>query len=96
MRHVYFIFGVLLGVVVATFAVQNVATVEVRFFFWQVEGPLAAVVLGGVTVGLVLALLLGLPDTILSRLRMRRLEHQVRDATPEEFPHGSSDSSARL
>ncbi len=96
MRHVYFIFGVVLGMAVAIFAVQNVAPVEVRFFLWQVEGPLAAVVLVAVTAGLVLALLLGLPDTILSRLRMRRLEHQVRDAHPEEFPHSSSDAGARL
>lgn len=87
MQHVYFIFGVVLGVVVAIFAVQNVAPVEVRFFFWQVEGPLAAVVLGALGAGLVVALLLGLPDTILSRLRMRRLEHQVREANPEEQPH---------
>ena len=87
MQHVYFIFGVVLGVVVAIFAVQNVAPVEVRFFLWQVEGPLAAVVLGALGAGLVVALLLGLPDTILSRLRMRRLEHQVREGNPEEQPH---------
>ena len=87
MQHVYFIFGVVLGVVVAIFAVQNVAPVEVRFFLWQVEGPLAAVVLTAVGAGLVVALLLGLPDTILSRLRMRRLEHQVREANPEEQPN---------
>jgi uncharacterized integral membrane protein len=96
MRHIYFIAGVVLGVVVAIFAVQNVAAVEVRFFLWQIEGPLAAVVLGAVAAGLVLALLLGLPDTILSRLRMRRLEHQVREANPEELPHPSSDIGARL
>jgi uncharacterized integral membrane protein len=87
MQHIYFIFGVVLGAAVATFAVQNVAPVEVRFFLWQVEGPLAAVVLGAVAAGLALALLLGLPDTILSRLRMRRLEHQVQEAQPEEQPH---------
>jgi uncharacterized integral membrane protein len=87
MQHVYFIFGVVLGVVVAIFAVQNVAPVEVRFFLWQVEGPLAAVVLTAVGAGLLVALLLGLPDTILSRLRMRRLEHQVREANPEEQPN---------
>jgi len=87
MRHAYFIFGVVLGVALAVFAFQNVAPVDVRFVFWQVEGPLAAVVLGAVAAGLVLALLLGLPDTILSRLRMRRLEHQVREGNPEEQPH---------
>ena len=87
MQHIYFIFGVVLGAAVAIFAVQNVTPVEIRFFLWQVEGPLAAVVLGAVGMGLVLALLLGLPDTILSRLRMRRLEHQVREANPEEQLH---------
>jgi uncharacterized integral membrane protein len=87
MQHIYFIFGVVLGAVVAIFAVQNVASVDVRFFLWHVEGPLAAVVLSAVGAGLVVALLLGLPDTILSRVRMRRLEHQVREANPEEQPH---------
>jgi uncharacterized integral membrane protein len=96
MRQVYFIFGVALGVILAVFALQNVAPVEVQFFLWQVEGPLAAVVLGAVAAGLVLALLLGLPDTILSRLRMRRLEDQVREVNPEEQPHSSSDAGARL
>lgn len=86
MQHIYFIFGVVLGAAVAIFAVQNVTPVEIRFFLWQVEGPLAAVVLGAVGMGLVVALLLGLPDTILSRLRMRRLEHQVQDVNPEEQP----------
>jgi len=87
MQHVYFIFGVVLGAAVAIFAVQNVAPVEVRFFLWQVEGPLAAVVLSAAGAGLVVALLLGLPDTVLSRLRMRRLEQQVQEAHPEEQPH---------
>jgi len=87
MQHVYFIFGVVLGAAVAIFAIQNVAPVEVRLFLWQVEGPLAAVVLSAVGAGLVVALLLGLPGTILSRLRMRRLEHQVREANPEEQLH---------
>ncbi len=87
MQHVYFIFGVVLGAAVATFAVQNVEPVEVRLFLWQVEGPLAAVVLSAVGAGLVVALLLELPRTILSRLRMRRLEHQVREANPEEQVH---------
>ncbi len=89
MRHIYFIFGVILGVGVAVFAVQNVTLVDVRFFLWHIEGPLAAVVLAAVTAGLALALLLGLPDTILSRIRMRRLEHQVQEITPEEQPHVS-------
>jgi hypothetical protein len=44
-------------------------------------------VLSAVGAGLVVALLLGLPDSILSRVRMRRLEHQVREANPEEQPH---------
>lgn len=87
MQHIYFIFGVILGAAVAIFAVQNVAPVQVRFFLWHVEGPLAAVVLSAVGAGLLVALLLGLPDSILSRVRMRRLEHQVREAHPDEQPH---------
>jgi len=89
MRHIYFIVGVILGAGLALFAVQNVAPVEVRFVLWHVEGPLAAVVLGAVAVGLAVALLLGLPDTILSHWRLHRLEHQVEEIHPEEQPHTS-------
>jgi uncharacterized integral membrane protein len=87
MRHIYFIVGVVLGAGLALFAVQNVAPVEVRFVLWHVEGPLAAVVLGAVAVGLAVALLLGLPDTILSRWRMHQLEKQVEEDHPAEQPH---------
>jgi len=96
MRQISFIAGMVLGVAVALFAVQNVVPVDVRLFFWQVEGPLAAIVLGAVAAGLLVALLLGLPDTLLSRWRMRQLERQVQQGPPETQPTGSADAGVRL
>jgi uncharacterized integral membrane protein len=96
MRQIYFIAGMVLGVAVALFAVQNGVPVEVRLFLWQVEGPLAAIVLGAAAAGLLVALLLGLPDTLLSRWRMRQLERQVQQGPPETQPTGSADAGVRL
>lgn len=45
MRQAYFIVGLILGLAIAVFSLQNTALVEVRFLAWQATGSLAAVVL---------------------------------------------------
>jgi len=82
MRHVYFIGGLILGVVIAMFAIQNTMTVEVNFLVWQVQGPLAAAVLISATVGALVALLLGIPEVFGTRWRIRSLERRLGDLPP--------------
>jgi uncharacterized integral membrane protein len=75
----YLLVAVLAGVV-AVFALQNGTPTTVRFFAWHLEGvPLAGLILGAFTAGLVIA---GVPLGIQrwrARSRVRRLEADVRD-----------------
>ena len=84
MRQLYFIGGLVLGVVIAVFAIQNTTGVEVRFLWWQAQGPLAAVVLISAAAGVVVALLLGIPEVLGTRWRIRSLERRLEDLRPRE------------
>lgn len=86
MRQFYFVGGLILGLAVAIFALQNTVGVEVRFLAWQVQGPLAAVVLASAAAGLLVALLFTLPGIVASRRRIRGLERRLeaeRSSPPE-------------
>lgn len=74
MRQVYFLAGLILGLAVAVFALQNTVEVQIRFLWWQVRSSLAVVVLASAGAGLFLALLFGLPGILSARRRLRRLE----------------------
>jgi uncharacterized integral membrane protein len=82
MRRFYFVGGLILGLAVAIFALQNTLEVEVRFLSWQVQGPLAAVVLASWAAGLLVALLFTLPAMVASRRRIRGLERRLGPESP--------------
>ena len=82
MRQVYFIAGLILGLALAVFALQNTTAVEVYFLLWQVQGPLAAVVLASAAAGLLVALLFALPAVVASRRRVRGLERRLEAERP--------------
>ncbi|HYB72715.1 MAG TPA: lipopolysaccharide assembly protein LapA domain-containing protein [Candidatus Sulfotelmatobacter sp.] len=82
MRQFYFVGGLILGLAVAIFALQNTVGVEVRFLSWQVQGPLAAVVLASSGAGLLVALLCTLPAMFASRRRIRSLERRLETERP--------------
>jgi uncharacterized integral membrane protein len=77
MKHVYFIAGLTLGLIIALFAVQNTAGVEVQFLVWQVRGPMALVVLAAVAIGMLLTLLFGVPELLFSRWQIRSLQRRI-------------------
>lgn len=58
------IIGILLGAVSVIFALQNVMVVTLRFFSWQFEGSLALILLLALVVGVVISLLIVLPESI--------------------------------
>jgi putative membrane protein len=66
-----------LGAAVALFAVQNNASVVVRFVGWQIEEPLSLVVLLSVLMGVVLTALLGVVRHWKLRSRIRQLESRL-------------------
>ncbi len=68
------VLGILLGAAAVVFALQNTALVSVSFFSWQFEGSLAVVLIMTVLLGVLISLLLVLPETFKSFFRYRKLE----------------------
>lgn len=92
MRQVYFIAGLLLGVAITIFALQNTTGAELRFLFWQADGPLALVVILSAVGGALVALLFTIPGIVANRWRIRALERRLREAgKPPEVPKLPAD-----
>ncbi|HSB70150.1 MAG TPA: LapA family protein [Candidatus Methylomirabilis sp.] len=77
MKHFYFTVGLILGLGVAVFAMQNTLGIEVRFLVWQVQAPLAVVVLASAATGALVVLLFSLPAILRGRWRIRSLERRL-------------------
>ena len=80
MKPIYFAAGLALGLGLALFALQNGTTVVVRFLVWQLDGPLAAVVLGSAFAGALVVLLFGIPQVVAARWRIQALEREIASA----------------
>src|SRR4051812_16490273 len=65
--------GVLLGAFSVVFALQNTQVVSVSFFAWHLEGSLALILMAALVMGVIIALLLVLPESIGSYFKYRRL-----------------------
>ena len=68
------IIGILLGVVSVVFALQNVMVVTLTFFSWQFEGSLALILLLAVVMGILISLLVVLPESIRNYFRYKSLK----------------------
>ncbi len=68
------IFFVILSVLIAVFAVQNVQDVELQFLGWAGEFPLILIVVGVFAIGVILDEILG--AVIRRRRRIRQAEKQ--------------------
>ncbi len=86
MKHVYFILGLVLGLAVAVFALQNTGAVQIRFFWWQVQGPVAAIALASCLAGALVALFFSLPAWLSARWRLRGLERRLEGRPSEPAP----------
>ena len=71
---ILFIVGLLLGVVSVIFALQNVVVITVNFFSWQLTGSLALILLLAITSGVLIAILLLLPEFISNYFRYNSLK----------------------
>ncbi len=83
MKPVYFIVGLILGLAVAVFALQNTETIQIRFFWWQAQGPVAAVTLLCAVAGALVVLLFALPGWLSARWRIRGLERRLGEKSAE-------------
>lgn len=68
------ILGIALGAAAVIFALQNVQVVTVTFFSWSFEGSLALVLIMTVLTGVLIALLMVVPETIANFFRHRSLQ----------------------
>ena len=67
------ILGIILGALTVAFALQNVAQVTISLFAWHFTGSLALVLLATSAMGIVMSLLIVLPESISNYFRYRKL-----------------------
>ena len=68
--RIYLILALLLALVVALFAAQNNAQIDIAFLVWRVRGSLALVLFATLALGVVIGLLVSLPSTIRKSLQV--------------------------
>lgn len=73
---ILFIVGLLLGVVSVIFALQNIAVVTISFFSWTLTGSLALILLLAITSGILIAVLLLLPESINNYFKYKKLKKE--------------------
>lgn len=73
---ILFIVGLLLGAVSVIFALQNVDIITVTFFSWSLTGSLAIILLLAMAMGVLITILLVLPETVKNYFRYRALQKE--------------------
>ncbi len=75
--------GLILGAVTVIFALQNMTTISVVFLSWKFEGSLALILILTMAAGVVIALLMSLPELINKSFQISRLKKQNRVSKQE-------------
>jgi len=70
------ILGIILGAIAVIFALQNITVVTVTFFTWQIEGSLSLILMLTVFIGILIALLIVLPESIRNYFRYKNLKKE--------------------
>jgi uncharacterized integral membrane protein len=73
---ILFILGLILGALVVIFTLQNIGIVTVTFFSWSLTSSLSVIIGLAVSLGVVIALLLFLPESISNSLKYRKLKKE--------------------
>lgn len=81
-----FILGILLGVLAVIFTLQNVTAITVTFFAWHLTGSLAVILMLAILSGILITLLMILPQSIGNFFKYRRYEKEIR-RLEEELRH---------
>ena len=74
---ILFILGLILGGTAVVFALQNVNVITVTFFHWQLTGPLAFVLIGAIVAGVLVTLLLLLPESMRNYFKIKGLVTEI-------------------
>ncbi len=79
----FLILGILLGALLVIFILQNMLVVTVSFFAWQLTASLALVLFLAVLCGIVITLLMLLPNLIRDDLRLSRASRRAKELEDE-------------
>ena len=78
----FLILGLLLGAGAIVFALQNVDIITVTFFAWQVQGSLSLVILLALAAGVLVCILVSIPEVIKTHIEfsvLHRLNKKLED-----------------
>ena len=81
------IIGIILGVISVLFVLQNVAIVTVSFLSWTFSSSLALVLFGTLVSGVVVTLLMLLPNVIKDSMQMSGLKRRIKELEDEVIRH---------
>lgn len=77
------IFGLLIGAVSVVFALQNIFPVTVTFIVWEVTTSLALIIVLAVLIGLMIGVILSIPETIRSMFAISNLKKENQKLSTE-------------
>lgn len=78
-----FILGIFLGVLAVIFVTQNIAVITVTFFAWNLTGSLAVILILAILVGILITLLMILPQSIDTFFKYRRFAKEIKKLEEE-------------
>ncbi|MDH3306667.1 MAG: lipopolysaccharide assembly protein LapA domain-containing protein [Acidimicrobiia bacterium] len=84
-----FVFGILLSVLVIILVFQNFGTVLFKFLTWQIEAPLAVVILGSIVVAVIIDELVGFVWRA-RRRRLLRAKAELKELKRQAAPESTS------
>ncbi len=97
--EVYLILAAVLGIFVALFAIQNAASVTVKFMFWQFQSSLAVVIILAMLAGMLLVFLLSIPGRLKRRKelydkqkKIKELEKRLQERKESQGPEVSEEA----
>ena len=77
------ILGLLIGALSVVFALQNIAVITVTFLAWQVTGSLAVILLVAMVAGMIMSILVSIPEVIKDQRKVKVLEARLAEKEKE-------------
>ncbi|MES2436628.1 MAG: LapA family protein [Patescibacteria group bacterium] len=72
----FLVLGLLLGAVAVIFALQNLTTISIAFLGWNLEGSLALVLVLAMVAGVLISILVSIPEFIKTQMKLSALKKQ--------------------
>ena len=73
-----FLLGLAIGILAVIFTLQNVAIITVSFFAWHITNSLAVIMMFTILSGVLIALLMVLPQSISTYFESKRLKKDIK------------------